>query len=80
MKLSIFDFITFCSTLPNVKVTKTRDHSWKIQYKKNGTRYAWDWDIWNHVKFMYETIKHTPVTTDDVHLRVFSKYILISFS
>ena len=47
---------------------------YRITYK-NGGRYAWDWDIWNHVKFMYETQMKETITPDDVALGVYSKYI-----
>ena len=70
-------FLSFVSNLPNVKVQKMkRTHVWRIKYKP-GTRYEYSWDIWNHVKSMYETYFKSSITTDDVHLRVYEKYIVI---
>ena len=73
-------FIAFCAGLPNVKARKMRRlQNWRIFYKP-GTRYAHSWDIWNHIKFMYETMTKKPLSPDDVHLRVFEKYITVQFT
>ena len=69
------DFLPIIAGFPNVFCRKmVRSGSWRIFYKP-GYRYAHSWDIWNHVKFIYETIKLHSITPDDVHLRVFEKYI-----
>lgn len=68
-------FIALCVGLPNVICKKMkRSNCWRIFYKP-GYYYAHSWDIWNHVKFMYETMNKKPLYSDDVHLRVFEKYI-----
>jgi len=72
-------FISFCAGLPNVFCKKmNRFGCWRIFYKP-GYRYAHSWDIWNHIKFMYETMMGKKLTTDDVHLMVFEKYIEVRF-
>lgn len=68
-------FIALCAGLPHVYCKKMkRLNCWRIFYKP-GFRYEHSWDIWNHVKFMYETMNKKPLSPDDVHLRVFEKYI-----
>ena len=73
-------FIAFCAGLPNVKTRKmVRFQNWRIFYKP-GIHYAHSWEIWNHIKFMYETMNKKPLSTDDVHLKVFEKYITVQFN
>lgn len=70
-------FIAFCAGLPNVFCKKMkRSGRWRIFYKPN-FYYAHSWDIWNHIKFMYETMFSKSLTTDEVKLRVYEKYIEI---
>jgi hypothetical protein len=69
------EIITFCSRLPKVSCKKMkRTNCWRLFYKP-GHRYAHSWDIWNHVKFMYETMNKKPLSVNDVKLRVFENYI-----
>lgn len=69
------DFLFFVNSLPNVKMKEMKKTgTWRIYYKSGG-RYAHSWDIWNHIKSMYETFYKMPITSDDVGLRVFGKYI-----
>jgi len=77
--MSEIQFISFCAGLPNVFCKKMRrSRCWRIFYKP-GYRYELSWDIWNHIKFMYETMMKKKLTSDDVHLKVFGKYIEVSF-
>ena len=69
------DFIPIIAGFPDVFCRKmSRSGSWRIFYKP-GSRYAHSWDIWIHVKFIYETVKLRSIYPNDVHLQVFEKYI-----
>ena len=68
-------FLTVINSLPGVKVQwMKRLKTFRIFFKQEG-RYLFSWDIWNYVKNEYEKQSKESITSDDVRLRVFEKYI-----